>query len=49
MVADRAEVIGAAAADAASGEEAVDIHSLDLDVNVFWKVSLGFCCCCVKN
>ena len=49
MMADRAEVIVAAAADAASGEEAVDIHSLDLDVNVFWKASLGFCCCCVKN
>ena len=39
----------AAAADAALGEEAVDIHSLDLDVNVFWKASLGFCYCRVKN
>ena len=35
-MADRAEVITvAAAADAVLGEEAVDIHSLDLDVNVF--------------
>ena len=30
MMADRAEVIVAAAADAASGEEGVDIYSLDL-------------------
>ena len=49
-VADRAEVIAAAAVDAVSGERrrrCNDIHNLG--VNVFWKASLGFCCCCLKN